>query len=401
MKKIKKIAFWLVLALVFFTAIFAGCTRLSRTEKILVKANDKFSSNQYKEAYDEINRALAITSTRDFIPVNVLLLAEPIYFSYLQKIAEDKEYLALEDVESKLFLYPQVESARINELIMSLVRTHNSEQDVQIAYSGRAAQSNVLHRVFSAFAGEVSRQKGRGTFVLAIVVVVVLLMLTFLLAVILLLARLFKLNRENNARLRHASVVDVYAMSKKLPPPPADLVSTCEQLGEKIDAATFRRNHSRNVAELVYKVAYASGVSAELASIYYCAALVYDAGFLSLPAELLSAREIGDEEREMLKSHAEKAAKYLSFVPQEYRAIFIDAAKSHHENIDGSGYPEGLSGAEIPFIARLIRVCESYVSIASVRGWHEIRDRESAIAELEKKGELYDSKIVACLRSII
>lgn len=400
--------FWsnkiILVALIAVFAFFAatGCAnQASKTEKILLRANERFSARQYKDAYDEINRALSLSSKNAFIPVSVLLLAEPIYFSYLQKIAEDKEYVALEDVEANLFRYPQVESARINELIMSLVRTHDSSRNVQLAYSGRAAQANPLERLLSGFAGEAARQKEQGAFLLTLLIAVVVLVLTFLLVVILLALKIVRLSRENALSARTGGVVDVYTMAKKMSAPPRELTAECEKLGEKIDEATFRRNNSKNVAELVYKTAFALGIPSDLAAIFYCAALVYDAGFLSLPPELLAAEEIGDSEREMLRSHASKAAKYLSFVPKEYRGVFVDAAKSHHENIDGSGYPEGLSGAEIPLIARLIRVCESYVSIASLRSWKEIRDKESAIAELEKNADFYDSKIVACLRAII
>ena len=82
MNRIKKTAILFIIPVIIAGLIFASCAvRLSRTEKILIRANERFTMRQYKEAYEEINRALALNSTSDFIPVNVLLLAEPIYFS--------------------------------------------------------------------------------------------------------------------------------------------------------------------------------------------------------------------------------------------------------------------------------------------------------------------------------
>lgn len=400
MNRIKKTAILFIIPVIIAGLIFASCAvRLSRTEKILIRANERFTMRQYKEAYEEINRALALNSTSDFIPVNVLLLAEPIYFSYLQKIAQDKEYVALEDVESKLFQYPQVESARINELIMKTVRAHNLGHDVQIAYSGRSVQESTFERLISGFVGKVSGQKKEGAFALAILCLTVLLVLTFLFVILILTiqsAKKARLLQKGSGR-----IVDVYAFSNKMRSSLLTLVEECETLGDKIDEITGRKNHSRNVAELVYKIAFSLGITGEKAVIFYCAALVFDAGFLSFPKELLCSKSFGDDEKQLIKSHVEKSCEYFSFVPSEYKDIFLDAARKHHENMDGSGYPEGISGEKIPLVSRIIRVCESYVSIVSLRLYREIRDKESAISELEKKGDIYDSEIVACLRSIL
>ena len=381
-------------ALFCFSTVLAD----SQTEKILAKANDKYTSRQYKEAYDEINKALKINSTKDFIPVNVLLLAEPIYFSYLEKIAEDKEYVALEDVEEKLFYYPQVESGRINDLIIGIVREHAGSQGEQVSYSGRQAANPYYERTISQFVNQTKKQNSQSMFLLVVLCAVVVLFLTFLLVVLLLC---IKTLRVQQGRGSFASVAALYTIGENLPPPPKRLAARCAALGEKIDMITSRRNNSKNVSELVYKVAFQLGVPHEEAIIYFCAAMVYDAGFLALPPDLLIAKSLSGDDWDEMKSHVDKAEKYLGFVPKEYREIFLDAATKHHENMDGSGYPFALSGEAIPLIARLIHVCESYVSIISVRNYRDIKDRESAIEELEAKSELYDSAIVAALREII
>jgi HD-GYP domain-containing protein (c-di-GMP phosphodiesterase class II) len=180
-----------------------------------------------------------------------------------------------------------------------------------------------------------------------------------------------------------------------------DLAAKCEDLGTKIDQATNRKNNSKNVSELVYKLAMALGLRQREAMVFFCASMVYDAGFLGVAQELLSAESLTDDEREQLKHHIDMANEYLQFVPKRYWQIFEDAANKHHENMDGSGYPDGLKGDAIPQIARLIRVAESYISLSSRRSYHEISDKETAIAKLKEEPNLYDPDVVAALESII
>jgi HD-GYP domain-containing protein (c-di-GMP phosphodiesterase class II) len=82
-------------------------------------------------------------------------------------------------------------------------------------------------------------------------------------------------------------------------------------------------------------------------------------------------------------------------------SIFADGVLMHHENMDGSGYPEGLSENRIPYIARVIRIAESYIALISRRNYRDIYDKESAVEELRKKPGLYDSDIVTVLETII
>ena len=73
----------------------------------------------------------------------------------------------------------------------------------------------------------------------------------------------------------------------------------------------------------------------------------------------------------------------------------------HHENIDGSGYPNGLKGEEIPQVARLIHVAESYVSLSSKRSYRGAMDKESAVATLREQKNLYDEVVVDALDKIV
>ena len=177
------------------------------------------------------------------------------------------------------------------------------------------------------------------------------------------------------------------------------LVIDCEKLGSEIDATTKRKNKSKNVSELVYKLAMQLGLNQNSSMIYFAAAMVYDAGLLALPQELLESENLNEEQRAQLREHVNLYEQYLGFVPRKYWQIFEEAAKFHTENMDGSGY-HGLSGEDIPQIARLIHVAESYTSLISRRNYKQIMDKETAIEELESKPNLYDTDVVKVLDAI-
>lgn len=179
------------------------------------------------------------------------------------------------------------------------------------------------------------------------------------------------------------------------------LAIKCEEIGAKIDAATGRKNNSKNVSELVYKLSMALGLPQGMSMLYFCAAMIYDAGFLGIDPELLSATNLTDEQKAALNEHVKLAEKHLDFVPKKFWTVFEDAAMKHHENMDGSGYPNGLKGDDIPQIARLIHVVESYVSLSSKRNYRQTMDKETAIAKLREQPELYDSTVVDVLEQIV
>lgn len=179
------------------------------------------------------------------------------------------------------------------------------------------------------------------------------------------------------------------------------LAVQCEELGSKIDAVTNRKNNSKNISELVYKLALKLGCNQNTAMAYFCAAMVYDAGFLGVPEDILTSENISEDERLTMQDHVNRAETFLNFVPETYRKIFFDAAVYHHENEDGSGYPGGIKSDEIPQVAKLIHVVESYNSLISRRNYKAIKDKESAIEDLLSKPNMYDQTVVKALDSIV
>ena len=179
------------------------------------------------------------------------------------------------------------------------------------------------------------------------------------------------------------------------------LAVKCEEIGQQIDNVTGRKNNSKNVSELVYKLSIQLGLPQGMAMLNFCAAMIYDAGFLAIDPDLLVATQLTEEEKQAMKEHVNLAEKHLEFVPKKYWSVFEDAAMKHHENIDGTGYPNGLKGDDIPQIARLIRVAESYVSLSSKRSYRGAMDKESAINTLKEQSGFYDQEVVEALDKIV
>lgn len=179
------------------------------------------------------------------------------------------------------------------------------------------------------------------------------------------------------------------------------VVEQCKAFGEAIDSATHRKNCSKNAAELVYKISVLLGRPTRESMIYYAVGLIYDIGFLSTDPALLDSPKLTDEQFELVKKHTTSGLHMIHFVDKEYKQIFIDGITKHHENMDGSGYPENLKAKDIPFVARVIRVVDSYVSLISQRAYRDIYDKETAFKKLIEDKGVYDEKILEALSNVI
>lgn len=125
------------------------------------------------------------------------------------------------------------------------------------------------------------------------------------------------------------------------------------------------------------------------------AALLHDVGKIATPDSiLLKPDALTHEERAIMELHPERGARMFAGVPgmQEIE----DAIRYHHENFDGSGYPEGLRGEQIPLAARIMRVTDAYDAMTSPRRFRKAYEHETAIELLRAgAGTLFDPQVVA------
>lgn len=154
------------------------------------------------------------------------------------------------------------------------------------------------------------------------------------------------------------------------------------------------RGHSLRVAQ--YSRAIAEDMDYpeyECRRIYYIA-LMHDCGKIYIPDGILNKpAKLTDEEYTIMKTHTTHGSEML----KDFSSIdgICDGAMYHHERYDGKGYPSGLSGENIPLIARIIGVCDAFDAMNSKRCYRSNLSKEVIIDELVKnKGKQFDPEIV-------
>lgn len=180
-----------------------------------------------------------------------------------------------------------------------------------------------------------------------------------------------------------------------------NLAVECYKIGKKIDQHTDRENNCESVSMLMYEMCRKLNFDDNKTALYYCISMVYDVGFLEVPGYMFRAEILNDEERKMVKTHVMRGIYFYDFVDPDYIYLFKAAAVFHHENVNGSGYPEGLMNEEIPEAARMIHIIESYISLINRRAYHKKRSSPEAIEELKKHNGIYDQNFVAVLESVL
>jgi HD-GYP domain-containing protein (c-di-GMP phosphodiesterase class II) len=139
--------------------------------------------------------------------------------------------------------------------------------------------------------------------------------------------------------------------------------------------------HGLNVAMVLGRVARFDAEWSQRLPDAILAALLFDAGMSAMPWEILShAGPLNDEQRRQIEAHVGLSAEAVKrFAPQE--GWLLDAVRAHHERLDGTGYPEGSKGEQIPRLARLLAVCDMYTALASPRAHRPALSLRSALTQ--------------------
>ncbi len=171
-------------------------------------------------------------------------------------------------------------------------------------------------------------------------------------------------------------------------------VELLEGLGRLLEVRNpYTYGHCRRVARHAERIARTMRLGpAEVAEIR-TAALVHDVGKIYTPVEILHKEgPLDDEEFEIVQRHAVDGADMLAPVRDPR---LVDIVRHHHERSDGSGYPDGLSGEEIPLGARIIAVADTFDAITSHRPYRRARSQREALGVLQSEaGRLLDAGAV-------
>ncbi|MCX4527978.1 MULTISPECIES: HD-GYP domain-containing protein [unclassified Streptomyces] len=159
----------------------------------------------------------------------------------------------------------------------------------------------------------------------------------------------------------------------------------------------YTRGHSERVGQASAMIARELGMAGERLEVVRIAGILHDVGKLGVPTRLLRKDgPLTPEERRVIELHPEyghEMVRGIGFLGEARSAIL-----HHHERVDGSGYPYGLSGAQIPELARVVAVADAFDAMTSTRSYSRARPVPAALAELERcAGAQFDPAMVNAL----
>ncbi|MBN1545642.1 MAG: response regulator [Syntrophaceae bacterium] len=181
-----------------------------------------------------------------------------------------------------------------------------------------------------------------------------------------------------------------------------NLIETFKSLVASIQVRDhYTEEHSYRVMNLSLQIAAAMGCDeAEMESLKI-AAILHDVGKIAIPdSVLMKPGRLTDEEYTIIKNHPSIGETILQSIVifENERNIILH----HHERWDGRGYPDGLAGEDIPFLARILCVVDSYDAMTNTRPYRQAMRVEDAIVELLKnRGTQFDEKVVDCMVKLV
>lgn len=172
-------------------------------------------------------------------------------------------------------------------------------------------------------------------------------------------------------------------------------LDTIEALRQVVDAKDqYTCGHSDRVSYYCVKIGKAFNLDDSELETLRVAGLFHDVGKMGISDDILfKSDKLSPSEYDVIKKHPTKGARILSVISMFKNVIPV--VKSHHERIDGKGYPDGLKGDEIPFLARIVSVADAFDAMMSDRHYRSKLDLDSAVKQLIiGSGTQFDSRIV-------
>ncbi len=163
----------------------------------------------------------------------------------------------------------------------------------------------------------------------------------------------------------------------------------------------YTHGHSIRVSGLSCAIGEELGISPEAMKTLRVGAILHDLGKLAIPAEILTKRGLlTRQEREIIENHPAEGAGIVSGLSGYEQVTTI--IRSHHERLDGKGYPDRLIAEDIPFLARIVAVADTFDAITSTRTYHTITGRDTAMETIRSgRGTQYDARVVDALERVI
>jgi HD-GYP domain-containing protein (c-di-GMP phosphodiesterase class II) len=197
--------------------------------------------------------------------------------------------------------------------------------------------------------------------------------------------------REREARIEHALTLS-HAYR-----------GTAHLLGEILRTSdAYTGAHSRSVVVLSRTVGIAMGLDEAVLRDIEFGALLHDVGKVNVPDEIINKPgALTDEEWDVMRGHTAEGERMLERIGGMLGEVGT-VVRSHHEHFDGSGYPDGLAGEEIPIASRVIACCDAFNAMTTDRPYRAAMSTEEAVAELRvNSGSQFDPRVVEALIELV
>ena len=159
---------------------------------------------------------------------------------------------------------------------------------------------------------------------------------------------------------------------------------------------TYTVGHSERVCKFSMAIADELKLNKDVKKMLMISSLCHDIGKIGIPDAILKKASIlSREEYEEMKLHPTIGANIISHMPNAKK--FLSGVKYHHEKWDGTGYPEGLAGENIPFFGRIVAVADVFDAMVSGRSYSGFIDESDAVEKIQKESDLFDPEIVKAL----
>ena len=179
-------------------------------------------------------------------------------------------------------------------------------------------------------------------------------------------------------------------------------VATIGALAAALDAKDrYTEAHSRETAELAVNVGTRLGLQGEQLRLLEYGALLHDIGKIGIPGYILQKPgPLTSEEFAIMREHPVIGERILASVP--FLAPLGPIVRAEHERWNGTGYPDGLKGEEIPIQARIIHACDAFHAMASDRAYRKALPLDAIIGEFRKeRGQQFDPRVVDVMLELI
>ncbi|MDO8137511.1 MAG: HD domain-containing protein [Candidatus Brocadiales bacterium] len=177
---------------------------------------------------------------------------------------------------------------------------------------------------------------------------------------------------------------------------------TVEAMAETVDQKSpWTFGHSRRVTQYAVTLGQRLGLKKEDLESLRTSALLHDIGKIGVPETIVDKEgPLTVEEQEVMQRHPRLGVNILS--PIEAFGEILPTVLYHHENYDGTGYPQGLKGEEIPLLGRILRVADAYDAMRCDRPYRKGKDKDTTIEEIRADaGTIYDPHVVEALVEVV